>query len=421
MSDSTQVAAGNQQRHDSSVQSNRLHPHCRHRRIKSRRRRRLVTTRRTPGGNLAQILAQISSPTRLRRRHQRVGTADCRNARRQRCKQLWNWRRNDVVEFRSVDWRVPRVDEFLWSNARSWWRHTVTSHAPVSQTLDRDDVVVSTVSHSDAISTSVAAATVDTGGEAPPFDNGVNDVPVATPPSGREDNDEFRVRFRFDSVSCDQVNTASTSLPKEPHPVRDQTVNRRSSPRNNCLSVTPSCESSTNNILLCPPPSPQPPRQSCRSASELAKSAPRDDVPRLARWLRRRRADASGSRRRGKPSSALKKEIKAARQLGVIMGAFTVCFLPYFVCFTVVALCPDCVDTLLMTTVTWIGYLNSTLNPFLYPLCNAAFRRKFRRMLGCMWAPLRARNTADFMAPSGNSLSRVHSQRQSTRRSPTHH
>lgn len=83
----------------------------------------------------------------------------------------------------------------------------------------------------------------------------------------------------------------------------------------------------------------------------------------------------------GGTSSALQRDIKAARQLGVIMGAFTVCFLPYFVCFTVVAFCDWCVGSQLMTTVTWIGYLNSAMNPFLYPLCNVSFRRKFRQML----------------------------------------
>ena len=83
-----------------------------------------------------------------------------------------------------------------------------------------------------------------------------------------------------------------------------------------------------------------------------------------------------------RPSAALSKEIKAARQLGVIMGAFTVCFLPYFILFLVVAFCIGCVSTDLMTAMTWFGYINSTLNPFLYPLCNMTFRRKFRRMLG---------------------------------------
>ncbi|XP_012937282.1 muscarinic acetylcholine receptor M3, partial [Aplysia californica] len=82
-------------------------------------------------------------------------------------------------------------------------------------------------------------------------------------------------------------------------------------------------------------------------------------------------------------SSSLNKEIKAARQLGVIMGAFTLCFLPYFTLFLVVAFCDNCVDSGHLTAATWVGYLNSTLNPFLYPLCNANFRTKFRSMLGC--------------------------------------
>lgn len=84
-----------------------------------------------------------------------------------------------------------------------------------------------------------------------------------------------------------------------------------------------------------------------------------------------------------RPSSSLKKEIKAARQLGVIMGAFTLCFLPYFVLFMVVSFCDNCVESGLLTAATWIGYLNSTLNPFLYPLCNANFRIKFKSMLRC--------------------------------------
>ncbi|KAK3101783.1 hypothetical protein FSP39_006303 [Pinctada imbricata] len=80
-------------------------------------------------------------------------------------------------------------------------------------------------------------------------------------------------------------------------------------------------------------------------------------------------------------TSSLTREIKAARQLGVIMGAFTLCFLPYFTLFLIVAFCHGCVDPELMTATTWIGYLNSTLNPFLYPLCNTNFRRKFRKLL----------------------------------------
>jgi len=100
---------------------------------------------------------------------------------------------------------------------------------------------------------------------------------------------------------------------------------------------------------------------------------------RLMHRLRQRNHNGRGRRNSNKQNS-LSSDVKAAKQLGVIMSAFCVCFLPYFVCFVVVAVCPMCVGDRLMTTVTWIGYINSTLNPFLYPLCNRQFRISFRRM-----------------------------------------
>ncbi|KAK6176345.1 hypothetical protein SNE40_014646 [Patella caerulea] len=100
-------------------------------------------------------------------------------------------------------------------------------------------------------------------------------------------------------------------------------------------------------------------------------------------------------------TSALTKEIKAARQLGVIMGAFTLCFLPYFILFLVVAFCEGCIDPGLLTAMTWVGYLNSTLNPFLYPLCNLQFRRKFRKMFGVL---NKQRNPGQYDINDRNSL-----------------
>jgi len=101
--------------------------------------------------------------------------------------------------------------------------------------------------------------------------------------------------------------------------------------------------------------------------------------------------------RRGQKQNSLSSEVKAAKQLGVIMGAFCICFLPYFVCFVVVAFCHQCVSDRLMTTVTWIGYVNSTLNPFLYPLCNQQFRISFRRMFATI---LRLGTSESSIAPS---------------------
>ncbi|XP_042208022.1 histamine H1 receptor-like [Homarus americanus] len=77
----------------------------------------------------------------------------------------------------------------------------------------------------------------------------------------------------------------------------------------------------------------------------------------------------------------LAKERKAARQLGVIVGAFMACWVPYFTLFPIMALCDTCVPAHAHTATIWLGYLNSALNPVLYPLCNHNFRRAFARML----------------------------------------
>lgn len=67
---------------------------------------------------------------------------------------------------------------------------------------------------------------------------------------------------------------------------------------------------------------------------------------------------------------------KAFRQLAAIVIGFTICFLPYFVLFLIIALCNDCVNPNLFTVTIWLGYVNSTLNPFLYALSNRKFRQR---------------------------------------------
>ncbi|CAF0782737.1 unnamed protein product [Didymodactylos carnosus] len=81
---------------------------------------------------------------------------------------------------------------------------------------------------------------------------------------------------------------------------------------------------------------------------------------------------------------ALQKELKAARQLGILVGLFTVSWLPYFILFMVVAWCKTCVSDSVFLSSIWLGYLNSSLNPLIYPLCNAHFRHAFKKIFYCV-------------------------------------
>ncbi|KAM3622152.1 uncharacterized protein V6R79_020966 [Siganus canaliculatus] len=80
-------------------------------------------------------------------------------------------------------------------------------------------------------------------------------------------------------------------------------------------------------------------------------------------------------------SLRIRKEHKAAKQLGFIIAAFLLCWIPYFIAFMVMAFCRECVHHDLHMFTIWLGYINSTLNPFIYPLCNGNFKRVFRNLL----------------------------------------
>lgn len=78
----------------------------------------------------------------------------------------------------------------------------------------------------------------------------------------------------------------------------------------------------------------------------------------------------------------MKRERKAARVLGIITGAFIVCWLPFFLLALISPFCPSCdFHPAMFSVCLWLGYLNSLLNPIIYTIFNPSFRNAFRKLI----------------------------------------
>ncbi|XP_063076460.1 histamine H3 receptor-like [Engraulis encrasicolus] len=88
----------------------------------------------------------------------------------------------------------------------------------------------------------------------------------------------------------------------------------------------------------------------------------------------------------GARRSRLSRDKKVAKSLAVIVCVFAVCWAPYTLLMIIRAACKgDCVAHHWYEVTFWLLWLNSAINPFLYPVCHSSFRRAFARILCPRW------------------------------------
>ncbi|GIY49761.1 octopamine receptor [Caerostris extrusa] len=79
-----------------------------------------------------------------------------------------------------------------------------------------------------------------------------------------------------------------------------------------------------------------------------------------------------------KQKICLQKERRAARVLGVVMGVFVVCWLPFFLMYVILPFCDSYyVSNRVVNVITWLAYFNSALKPVIYTAFNTDFRKAF--------------------------------------------
>lgn len=115
----------------------------------------------------------------------------------------------------------------------------------------------------------------------------------------------------------------------------------------------------------------------------------RIDSPRNSSCLGRKRKDKTGQ-----VNSDVQIEIhnhhnspyhvsdhKAAVTVGIIMGVFLICWVPFFCINIVAAFCKTCIPDITFKILTWLGYSNSVFNPVIYSIFNTEFREAFKKIL----------------------------------------
>lgn len=129
----------------------------------------------------------------------------------------------------------------------------------------------------------------------------------------------------------------------------------------------------------------------------------------LSCWLKTRVIQSQAFSRNGE-HSRLSRDKKIAKSLAVIVCIFGMCWAPYTLLMIIRAACSGtCIEHHWYEVTFWLLWLNSAINPFLYPLCHSSFRRAFAKILcpkrqsvgphednpSCQWQQTRVHTVCD--------------------------